>query len=77
MTIETMAIIGFVFAAATLAVMAYERRLDVLYGPYVEGRAGSRAGPSFGHFWKPIQAAADRFGWKVRNIVYLSSVIAC
>jgi hypothetical protein len=38
MTIETIAFLGFVFAATTLAAMAYERRMDVLYGPYLEGR---------------------------------------
>jgi hypothetical protein len=77
MTIETIAIIGFAFAAASLAVMVYERRMDVLYGPYVEGRAGSRAGLSTDRFWKPVQAAADRFSWKAHHIVHLASVIAC
>jgi hypothetical protein len=42
MTIETIAFLGFVFAATTLAAMAYERRMDVLYGPYLEGRTGRR-----------------------------------
>jgi hypothetical protein len=35
MIIETIGL-GFVFAAATLAAMAYERRMDVLYGPYID-----------------------------------------
>jgi hypothetical protein len=38
MTIETIAFLGFVFAATTLAAMAYERRMDVLYGPYLYQR---------------------------------------
>jgi hypothetical protein len=33
MTIETIAFLVFVFAATTLAAMAHERRMDVLYGP--------------------------------------------
>jgi hypothetical protein len=79
MTIETITILGVIFAAATLAAMAYERRMDVLYGPYLEGRAGSRPGLSFAadRLWKPIQSAADRISWKTRNVVYLAAVIAC
>ena len=37
MTIETIAFLGFVFAAITLAAMAYERRMDVLYGSVLRG----------------------------------------
>jgi hypothetical protein len=77
MTIETIAFLGFVFAATTLAAMAYERRMDVLYGPYLEGRAGRRVRLSTQRFWKPMQSAIDRFRWKVRGMVYLASVIAC
>jgi hypothetical protein len=79
MTIETITILGVIFAAATLARMAYERRMDVLYGPYLESRAGSRPGLSFAadRLWKPIQSAVDRFSWKARNVVYLAAVIAC
>jgi hypothetical protein len=76
MTIETIAFLGFVFAATTLAAMAYERRMDVLYGPYLEGRARDRARPTPERFWKPVRSAADRLLWKVRGMVYLPSVIA-
>jgi hypothetical protein len=45
MPIETIAILGVVFAAAVnLAAMAYKRRMDVLYGPYIEGRSVVRSG---------------------------------
>jgi hypothetical protein len=77
MTIETIAILSFVFAAATLAATAYERRMDVLYGPYIEGRAVARAGLAVERFWKPVHSAADGVRWKARNMVYLASVIAC
>ena len=50
MTIETIAFLGFVFAATTLAAMAYERRMDVLYGPYLERRTGGRVRPSMHRF---------------------------
>jgi hypothetical protein len=77
MTIETIAFLGFVFAATTLAAMAYERRMDVLYGPYVERRAGERAHSSMHRFWKLMHSAAERLRWKARGMVYLASVIAC
>jgi hypothetical protein len=44
MDIETLGLLGFTFAATALAVLAYERRMDVLYGPYIQGRAGIPAG---------------------------------
>ena len=76
MTIEEITVIGFTFAATTLAAMAYEQRMDVLYGPYVEGRA-DRTDFSVGQFWKPIHSAVDRFRWEARYMLYLTSVIAC
>jgi hypothetical protein len=77
MTIETIAFLGFVFAATTLAAMAYERRMDVLYGPYLEGRTGRHVRLSTGLFWQPLHSAVDRLRWKARGMVYLASVIAC
>lgn len=38
MDIDIVAAIGLVFAAAALGRLAYERRMDVLHGPYIEGR---------------------------------------
>ena len=37
MDIDIIGVAGFVFAAA-LGRLIYERRMDVLYGPYIEGR---------------------------------------
>jgi hypothetical protein len=67
MTIETIAFLGFVFAATTLAAMAYERRMDVLYGPYLDCRAGGHVRLSTKRFWKPMHSAVDRLRWKVRG----------
>jgi hypothetical protein len=77
MTIDTIAFLGFVFAATTLAAMAYERRMDVLYGPYLEGRTGRRVRLSTERFLKQVHSAADWLRWKARGMVYLTSVIAC
>jgi hypothetical protein len=37
--IEIVAAIALVFVAASLGRLAYERRMDVLHGPYIEGRS--------------------------------------
>jgi hypothetical protein len=69
MTIETIAFLSFMFAATTLAAMAYERQMDVLYGPYLPGRAHL---PKH-RFWEPVYSAADRLRWKARDVIYYSS----
>jgi hypothetical protein len=74
-TIEEITVLGFVFAAVILAAIAYERRMDVLYGPYVEGR-DDRTDISTAQLLKSMHSAADRLRWKARNVVYLTSVIA-
>jgi hypothetical protein len=73
MTIETIAIVGFVFALPTIAPMLHERRMDVLHGPYVEQLE------QLDREKKPILAPiiANRFRWRVRNRIYLTSIIAC
>ena len=76
MTIETIAFLGFVFAVSTLAAIAYERRMDVLYGPYLEGRARARVRRSAERFWQPVRSVADRLRWKARGMVYLAAVVA-
>jgi len=41
MDIEILGLTGFALVATALARMSYEHRLDVLYGPYIEGRVGA------------------------------------
>jgi hypothetical protein len=77
MMIETIALAGFVFAAVTLAAIRYERRMDVLHGPYIQGRADRRESVSLQRLSQPIRAAANRLGWKVRPVVYLATITAC
>jgi hypothetical protein len=40
MEVEIIGLAGFVFAATALGALLYERRMDVLYGSYIEGRKG-------------------------------------
>jgi hypothetical protein len=73
MIFETIGIV-FIVAAATLTAMFYERRMDVLYGPYVEGRVSDRTGLI--EFLNSARAVANDLRWKARNMAYVASVIA-
>jgi hypothetical protein len=41
MNIETIVFLACVASAAVFARLAYQRRMDVLHGPYIEGRVSS------------------------------------
>ena len=80
MTIEiSVFIVSVVFVVTSLVAKALERRHDVLYGPYIEGR---HARPPFeGAVDLLAQAAsalrprAARFSWKMRNVSSLAAAI--
>jgi hypothetical protein len=73
--IETIGLLGFVFAATALAAMAYERRMDVLHGSYFEDRVAVEPHRSARRLGEP--SVIDRLRWKARNVIYLASMIAC
>jgi hypothetical protein len=75
MDIETIGFLGFVFAAVALAAMAYERRMDVLHGPYLEDRTAEEPYHSARRLWQP--SVTDRLRWKTRTAIYFASIIAC
>lgn len=75
MTIEMIALAGLVFAAAALAAVAYERHMDVLHGPYIEGRSG-RVRIPLGRIRTPIRSAAEYFRWKAGILGCLAVMIA-
>jgi hypothetical protein len=79
MTIEIMVFPGLVFLAATLAAKLYERRHDVLYGPYIQGRKRP-----FADLWDQLEEAVassglqqsfGRFAFKVGALSYFASAI--
>jgi hypothetical protein len=73
MNFEIIATVGLVFAATTAGRIAYERRMDVLHGPYIEGRDGSdSASPPA----DPLRRLTDRLRWKLRGAIYLASIAA-
>jgi hypothetical protein len=77
MEIETIGLVGFVFAATSLGALVHERRMDVLYGPYIEARKERRAAFLASPIWKFARLLADQFRWKARNMIYLASIAAC
>lgn len=66
--------VSFVVAVATLAAMLYERRMDVLHGPYIEGCVSELA--TLADFLKAMREVANDLRWKARNMAYVASVIA-
>ena len=77
MIIETIVLTGFVFASTALATLAFERSMDVLHGPYIEGRnTVNPAMAALARFWRPAREAAEDLRWKARNVAYFASVIA-
>jgi hypothetical protein len=72
MSIEILGLFGFAFAAIAVATMAYRRRMDVLYGPYIRGRP---ARLSVERFWQPASSAIDRLSeLEGPKMIYLSSI---
>ena len=74
MNIEIVAVIGLVFAATSLGRMVYERQMDVLHGPYIEGR---NTEPVLRIIAKPLSPIVNRLLFKLRGMVYLASTAAC
>jgi len=61
MNIEILGLVGFALVAGALARMAYERRLDVLHGAYIQRLTGGRVGLSVKRGRKSVDTALDRF----------------
>ncbi len=77
MTVETIGIIGVAgcaFVAATLGRVAYQRRMDVLYGPYVEGRPKLSL---LSLIFSPPLPFVDRLRWRMRVEVCLTPTAPC
>jgi len=71
---KMIAIVGVVFAATSIAALVHEYRMDVLHGPYFEG---SGSGNSATMRLTLAPAIVDHFRWRARNMIHLTSIIAC
>lgn len=68
-------LLGLAFAATVLGKRTYERRMDVLYGSYIQGRAASL---SVKRFWQPASSALDRLSLlEGQKMTDLASIITC
>ena len=79
MIIEIIVFPGLVFLVVSLAAKLMERRNDVLYGPYIQGRKHAPAG-----LWDRLEntlasiglrPGLGRFALKVGTVSYLASAI--
>jgi hypothetical protein len=73
MTLEMIAVVSFVFAFTAIAAILHERRMDVLHGPYVE--SFEQRDREKKRILAPV--IADYVRWRARNMIYLTSIIAC
>lgn len=74
---EAATIVAIVVTGTALFGFAFERRMDVLHGPYIEARK-RRAKPSA---WMVVNSICepvmDSIRWKARNVPYFTGLIAC
>ena len=73
---EAVTIVAFVMISATLVALVIERRMDVLHGPYLEGRKGPSHTLLSARF-QAIACLAEQLRWKARNIMYVTSLVPC
>ncbi len=74
MDIDTIGLLGFVFAATALAALLVEWRMDVML--YIEARERRRAGWTI-RLPEPVRALVERLRFSTCNAVYLASIAAC
>jgi hypothetical protein len=76
---DILGIFGFVFAATATGVLVYEHHMDVLSGPYIEGREPARIiAAMLEPMFEPVHALVapllERLNWQARSAVYLASL---
>ena len=74
METELIALLGGVTAAAAGVALVIERRMDVLYGPFIEGRANFQTPEK--NLLELASCFVDHVRWKMRNMMYLTSILA-
>jgi hypothetical protein len=74
---EILGLVGFVFAATAIGALVYERRADVLHGPYIEGREQPQTPEwllALSEMLDPVFDLAERLSFRARHAVYLASL---
>ena len=70
-------IVALVVTATTLFAFVFERRMDVLHGPYIEGRERQSKTSARAIVGSIARPAMDRLRWKARNVPYITCLFAC
>ena len=72
---DYLGIFGFVFAATATGVLVYEHHMDVLNGPFIEGRDQPRViAAMLAPVRKLVEPLIERLNWQARNAIYLASL---
>ncbi len=74
MDIDTIGLLGFVFAATAVAALLVEWRMDVMRT--IEARERGRAADML-RLPEPVRELAERLRFSTCNAVYLASIAAC
>jgi len=73
---DTLGILGLIFAATAISVLIYEHGTDVLHGPYIERHTPPRRMvATFEPARAFVGAVIDRLNWTARHAVYLSWLV--
>ncbi len=70
-------LVASVMITTALIALEFERQMDVLHGPYIEGRDVRSSGQPSARFVLMARVAMERLQWKARNIAYVTSLVAC
>jgi len=70
-------IVALVATATAVFAFVFERRMDVLYGPYIEGRARRSKASTWTIVRSISEPAMDKLRWKARNVPYITGLFAC
>jgi len=70
-------IVALVVTMTTVFAFAFERRMDVLHGPYIEGRARHSKASMWTIVRSISEPAMDSLRWKARNVPYITGLFAC
>lgn len=72
---DILGIFGLVFAATAVGVLVYEHEMDVLHGPYIEGRQAPRIIAAMFDPVRPlVEAAMARITWRAPGVIYLAAM---